>query len=63
MDVDIRAMSVDANRFNKAPAQTAPESSASIDAEWLVYLGLALLALFLRVTMLDTTPITDEEAQ
>ncbi len=63
MDVDTRAMSVDANRQNDSPAQTAPEPSLSIDAEWLAYLGLALLALFLRVTMLDTAPITDEEAR
>ena len=34
-----------------------------IDAEWLAYVGLALLALCLRITMLDSVPISDVEAQ
>ncbi len=35
----------------------------SISAEWLAYCALALLALLLRVSMLDDVPVTDFEAQ
>ena len=35
----------------------------SISAEWLAYCALALLSLWLRVTMLDAVPITDFEAR
>ena len=64
MDSDIRAMSFDSDRPNNhACPQTAATSSFSIDAEWLAYLGLALLALALRITLLDSVPISDAEAQ
>ncbi|MCY3782119.1 MAG: hypothetical protein OXG78_17525 [Chloroflexi bacterium] len=56
---------------------TAPESAGSranneerllalpqrIPAEWLAYAAVAMLSLWLRVTLLDTVPITDFEAK
>ncbi len=64
MDAEFRLMSAHSNLLDAdAGAQTAKTPSLSIDAEWLAYVGLALLALFLRVTMLDVTPLSDGEAQ
>lgn len=64
MEADIRAMPIDSDRPNTVDRSTVDSrSSISIDAEWLAYIGLALIALFLRVTMLDSVPIADAEAQ
>ena len=64
MEADIRAMPIDSDRPNTVERSTIDSpSSISIDAEWLAYIGLALLALFLRTTMLDSVPIADAEAQ
>lgn len=64
MEAEFSAMPTDSDRPNRDnSAASATIASISIDAEWLAYLGLALLALFLRVTMLDSAPISDIEAQ
>ena len=46
---------------------TAPPRAAaaplSISVEWLAYLGLALVALFFRISALDAVPLNDAEAR
>ena len=64
MEADIRAISAGSlQRDADGGAVSQARTSLSIDAEWLAYVGLALLALFLRTTMLDSAPISDAEAQ
>lgn len=64
MEADIGAMPIDSDRANPGDSVAPAMASAiSIDAEWLAYIGLALLALFLRITMLDSVPISDAEAR
>ncbi len=45
--------------------QTASEHSTgrTVSVEWLAYLGLALFSLLLRLSVLDSVPISDFEAQ
>ena len=64
MEADIGAMPIDSDGPNPSDSVAPAMASAiSIDAEWLAYIGLALLALFLRITMLDSVPISDAEAR
>lgn len=64
MEADIRAMATDSHQPDTDHDKIAnAATSLWIDAEWLAYLGLALLALCLRITMLDSVPISDAEAQ
>lgn len=64
MDTEIRTMMPDADGPSADhSAQAATVSSISIDAEWLAYIGLGLLALVLRFAMLDVVPLSDAEAQ
>lgn len=46
-----------------AGSRRASPWPSHISAEWLAYAALALLSLWLRVSMLDTVPMTDFEAQ
>ena len=64
MEADIRAMPVD-SRLSEADDGAVSRSSTAlwIEVEWLAYIGLALLALFLRTTMLDSSSISDAEAR
>lgn len=64
MEADIRAMPSDSQLSSAGDgAYSHAATSLSIDVEWLAYIGLALLALFLRTTMLDRVPISDAEAR
>lgn len=53
------------NSPRSTPGGSASNTSTphSIRAEWLVCVAVALLALWLRITLLDTVPISDYEAQ
>ncbi len=53
----------DSAQHRTGEGSRASSSPRTISAEWLAYLALALLALFLRVTMLDTVPISEGEAR
>ena len=64
MDANTRMTPVAADRADAGDSAQAAESSlVRIDAEWLAYIGLALLALALRLTMLDSVPLSDVEAR
>lgn len=63
MDADIRGKAADSRLSGVDDAQSQAATSLSIEVEWLAYIGLALLALFLRTTMLDSAPISDAEAR
>ncbi len=64
MESDTRALALDTDQPNAGDG-TALDTATPlwIDAEWLAYVGLALLALILRLAMLDTVPMSDAEAQ
>ena len=61
MDADTRTMSVNAEQ--PSADDGAPTLPISIEVEWLAYIGLALLALALRMTLLDSVPMSDAEAR
>ena len=64
MESDIRALPADPDLpAADASLQSASPPSLWIEVEWLAYIGLALLALFLRITLLDSVPISDAEAR
>ncbi len=64
MEADIGAMPINSDEPNPGDsAASAVAPALSIDAEWLAYIALALFALFLRMTMLDSVPISDAEAR
>ena len=56
-------MALDSAPANDLASRTAFAIPQRIPAEWLAYAGLALLSLWLRVTLLDSVPLSDFEAQ
>lgn len=63
MESDLHMLSADSVQQGAVERSRASSSARTVSAEWLAYLGLALLALLLRVTMLDVVPISESEAQ
>ena len=63
MEADIRAIPADSRLSRADDGAESQATTLSIDIEWLAYIGLALLALFLRTAMLDSVPISDAEAR